>query len=343
MKKTIISLGIVVLNLCTSLSSSINSQTADSSERQNSSKTIQSNGFVFKLIGCQLNHDRDIGPGLSAPGIWCDIEITNKQNSPRILRYNKDGSSNSHFADGFGYLHDFNYCSGVFKYNRCQSTFQANESKVLSTGASFTAIKKDDFINTIVLSFDLLEASGSKNFEAIFNKSNTGKIPVTSDAPVVYGKNAIAQEDSILQEVKVKGLKFQLLYCRNLGKDIASGTDGIEEGVCEFKVTNTSNTTADLSTGYRDNSYAIDLEGNKHSLVEVGVNRKVSLDYNYRDGRYFVESPDFLRLGIGGSSYSNDSAKIYPGVTVRGHIIVQNIFPNNTAFKKINIFNKKTV
>ena len=331
MKKTIISLGIVALNLCTSFTLPISAQTTDSS------KTIEINGFTFKLIGCQLNHNRDIGVGLSAPGIWCDIEIKNKQNSPRILRYKNSGNrGSSHFADSSGYLHGFNYCSGVFKHSRCQSTFKANESKVLSTGAGLTAIKKNDFINTIVLAFDLLEASGSKSFEAIFNKSNTGKISVTSDAPIVYGKNAIAQEDAIQQEMKVKGLKFQLLYCRNLGEDIESGVDGIEEGVCEFKVTNTSDTVIELENGYEDYRNAIDIEGNKHSVVKVGLNRKVSLYYNYRDGRYFVESPNFKELRFGGLG-SNDGATIYPGVTVKGHIIIKNIFPGNTAFRKLNL------
>jgi hypothetical protein len=37
---------------------------------------------------------------------------------------------------------------------------------------------------------------------------------------------------------------------------------------------------------------------------------------------------------FGSSSYG---AEIYPGVTVRGTVLVKNIFPDNTAFRKLTI------
>jgi hypothetical protein len=328
MKKTIISLGIVALNLCASFALPISAQTTDSSERQNSSKTIQTNGFSFELMGCQLK-----GSGGSVtPGTSCDIKITNKENYPRILRYNGDPSRSSHFSDSSGYLHRLVGCSDIWKNSAsgyCQETFQVNESKILSTGTNQTAIKKNDSINTIVLTFDLLEASGRKRFEVIFDKNKTGEISVASDAPIVYAENAIAQ-DNVQQEVKVEGLKFQLLYCQNLGKDI--GFDGIEDGVCEFKVTNTSNTAIGLA-GYNLYGDAIDLGGNKHSFGGFSLNSAFVL-LSYKDGQYFLEFPK----GSGNNGYE----KIYPGVTVRGTISVKNIFPDNTAFKKLSIIFKTT-
>jgi hypothetical protein len=340
MKKTIISLGIVTLNLCTNFALPISAQTADSSERQNSpSKAIQINGFAFRLIGCQLNHTSKIYSygNSSSVGTLCNFEIKNKQNSPRILRYNHsygEASFSSHFSDSSGYLHTLAGCSDNWKasgVDYCQSTFQANESKILSTQSTQTAIKRNDSINTIVMMFDLLEASGRKRFEVIFNKNKTGEISVTNDPPIVYEENAIAQ-DTVQQEVKVEGLKFQLLYCQNLGKDI--GFDGIEDGVCEFIVTNTSNTVIGVA-GYSGD--AIDLGSNKHSFGLGLKNRSPSL--NYKDSQYFVNLPN-LKDNVPGGSYSNE--KIYPGVTIRGTVSINNIFPDNTALKKLNIVLKIT-
>jgi hypothetical protein len=336
MKKTIISLGIVTLNLCTSFALPISAQTSDSSKRQNPSKSIQSNGFSFELIGCQLIQKKKDSNGLIMPGTWCDIKIINKVNSPRILRYNGDPSRSSYFSSTSGYLHSLVRCSDTWKASTdyyCQDTFQVNESKILSTRTNQTAIKKNDFINTIVLMFELLEASGRKRFKVIFNKDKTGEISVTSDSPIVYGKNAIAQ-DTVQQEVKLEELKFQLLYCQNLGKDL--GFDGIEDGICEFKVTNTSNTDIGLA-GY---SYgdAIDLGGNKHPFGGFRL-KEEGVSLSYRDGQYFVE---FLDLKNNPPRNGYDSQEIYPDVTVRGTIYVRNIFPDNTAFKKLNIVLKIT-
>jgi hypothetical protein len=189
---------------------------------------------------------------------------------------------------------------------------------VLSTGAGHTGVKKDDSIHTIVLDFDLLEASGSKSFEVIFNKNKTGEISLTSDAPVVYGENAIAQEETIQQEVKVEGLRFQLLSCRNLGKDISS--DSIEDGVCEFKAINTSNTVIELDDGYGDYDNAIDLGGNKHSFRGTYLGGSGSR-LGYVDGQYSVSFSEYPSSSVG--------VKIYPGVTVRGAVFVNNIFPDN--------------
>jgi hypothetical protein len=131
--------------------------------------------------------------------------------------------------------------------------------------------------------------------------------------------------DTVLEEVKVKGLKFQLLYCQRLRKDISG--DDIVEGVCEFKVVNTSNSTTELRRGL--SSEVIDSNGNKHPLREFGFDGNIPL--NYSSGEYSI-------------TFSNDNystkesiVKLYRGVTVRGAIIIKNIFPDNTAFRKISL------